>query len=130
MSRRKSRTKALELIYEQEFYNDLAPEELLEHATLYREESYDDFTKELFFGVSQHKLELDEMIEKAADNWKLNRINKITLGILRMCVYEIVYIAETDIPVIINEALELAKEYDDEKAVPFINGVIGRIVNK
>lgn len=72
--------------------------------------------------------ELDRMLEAVSKDWKMNRVGKAELAILRVAAYEIRF--DDDIPdkVAINEALELAKKYCDEKAVPFINGVLNQLL--
>lgn len=74
--------------------------------------------------------ELDQMLESASKDWKLSRVGKAELAILRVGAYEIRF--DDDIPekVAINEALELAKKYCDEKAVSFINGVLNQLLTQ
>ncbi|MCR5544526.1 MAG: transcription antitermination factor NusB [Eubacterium sp.] len=71
---------------------------------------------------------IDESIEKNSNGWKTTRMGKAELAILRVAVYEIKY--DDDIPdkVAVNEAVELAKEYCDEKSAPFINGVLSGVI--
>lgn len=79
-------------------------------------------------GVQENKEALDIEIEKYLKNWKLNRLSKIDITILRVCTYEFLY--ENEIPnnVSINEAVELAKRYSADKSAPFINGVLGSMI--
>ncbi len=74
--------------------------------------------------------ELDAMLEQASRDWKMNRVGKAELAILRVAAYEICF--DDDIPgkVAINEALELTKKYCDEKAVSFINGVLNQLLKE
>ena len=73
------------------------------------------------------KDKLDPLIEEAAPTWPINQINKIDLVILRLAIYEIQQEKEP-IKVIIDEAVELAKEFGSETSGPFVNGVLGKIV--
>lgn len=79
-------------------------------------------------GVQENKDALDMEIEKYLKNWKLNRLSKIDITILRVCTYEFLY--ENEIPnnVSINEAVELAKRYSADKSAAFINGVLGSMI--
>jgi N utilization substance protein B len=71
--------------------------------------------------------EIDKKIQKAAPAWPVDRINRVDLAVLRLAVYELIH---EDAPkkVIIDEAVELAKEYGAESSPPFVNGVLGAIV--
>lgn len=74
-----------------------------------------------------HLDELDQEIAKHARAWNLSRLGKAELSILRLAVYEILFDEEVPKKVAINEAVELAKKYCNEKAAPFINGILGKI---
>lgn len=129
MTRREAREKALCLIYEYGFNAEKAPEEIIENAINVREENLSGFAKELFLGVCSHLAELDEKIAAAAENWRIERIGKVTLAVLRLGAYELLYKPEIGMEISINEALELTKKYDEEKAVGFVNGILGKIAN-
>jgi transcription antitermination protein NusB len=79
-------------------------------------------------GVQENKDAIDIEIEKYLKNWKLTRLSKIDITILRVCTYEFLY--ENEIPrnVSINEAVELAKKYSADKSASFINGVLGSMI--
>ncbi len=81
-------------------------------------------------GVQEYGDTIDKEIEKNLRNWKLNRISRIDISILRICTYEFLY--EEDIPknVSINEAIELAKKYSADKSASFINGVLGNMLRE
>lgn len=81
---------------------------------------------ELARSVIQNESELDSAIEEAAPSWPIEKINKIDLAILRLAVYELKN-SKTPPKVIIDEAVELAKEYGSESSPSFVNGVLGTI---
>jgi N utilization substance protein B len=87
-----------------------------------------DFVNEIVYGVLEHKNDIDKIANKNLNNWTIDRLGKIDEAILRMGIYELVY---TDTPevVAINEAVELSKEYSDEKVKNMINAVLDRIYN-
>ena len=87
-----------------------------------------DYIKRIIKGVEENKEIIDFELEKYLVKWKISRISKIDLTIMRICTYEIMF--ESDIPdnVSINEAVELAKVYSDEKSGAFINGVLDKIL--
>ena len=77
--------------------------------------------------VLQHKEEIDKLIQKAAPEYPVEKINKVDLAILRLAVYELVIATNAPANVIIDEAVELAKEFANETSPGFINGVLGNI---
>jgi len=79
--------------------------------------------------VLEKSTEIDQKIEIAAPQWPIEKLNKIDLAILRLAVYEIDH-QNTPPKVIIDEAVELAKEFGSENSPSFINGVLGTIYNK
>jgi transcription antitermination protein NusB len=85
------------------------------------------FAEDLVKGAIAHLEDIDKIIQKAADKWKLVRIAAIDRNIMRIAVYEILY--RDDIPdaVSINEALEIAKKFSTSESAAFINGILDRI---
>ena len=85
-----------------------------------------DFVKSIVYGVTTYKDELDRIANKYIDGWTIDRIDKTGAAILRMGLYELKF---TDTPeiVVINEAVELAKKYSDEKVVKMINAALDKI---
>jgi N utilization substance protein B len=81
---------------------------------------------ELVVAILKHKRRIDNLIRKAAPAWPINNLNKIDLAILRLAVYELEN-GDTPPKVIIDEAVELAKEYGSESSSSFVNGVLGTI---
>lgn len=86
------------------------------------------YIRELVKGVSEHGAELDDYIARHAVNWKFARIPRTAAAIMRVAMYEILYMPQIPNGAAINEAVEIAKKYDDEKIVSFINGVLGAFV--
>lgn len=78
--------------------------------------------------VSDKLSEIDEKLSEVCENWKLDRIGKTELSILRLAAYEILFDDDIQTPVAINEAVELAKKYCDDKSHSFVNGVLARFV--
>ena len=80
--------------------------------------------------VSEHHDEIDKLISDNLDRWTLERIGKTDLAILRTAVAEMMYIDSIPVGVSINEAVELAKKYGDERSYAFINSVLSKIASK
>ena len=85
------------------------------------------FAHALAEGVAAHVEELDPLIAEAAAHWRLERMNVVDRLVMRLAVYEFLYERDTPATVIINEALELARAFSSEEAVPFVNGVLDGI---
>lgn len=115
---------------------ELTPEAFADRAQV--EELYSSFPGEeqkayiiaLVRGVAGHGAELDGYIAKFARGWKFSRIDRVATAIMRITMYEILYMPEIPNKVAINEAVEIAKKYLDEDVVRFINGILGSFVRE
>lgn len=88
------------------------------------------YLNEMVKNFELNKSTIDELISKYAKNWTINRMAKVDLAILRLAVCEILYVPNIPTKVSINEAIELAKLYCDDKSPKFINGILGSVVNE
>ncbi len=84
----------------------------------------DGFAWELIQGTWSNQAVLDDVITRFAQNWRVERIGKIELTILRLAVYEMLYRADVPLKVAINEGIELSKQFGDEKSRSFVNGIL------
>lgn len=110
------------------------PEELLDSLRIFLEDQaegrdYYAFAESLILGVIEHIDRLDKEIAHYASNWKLERIAKVDLAILRLAVYELLH--RSDIPpiVTINEAIDLGKTFSNTDSKRFINGILDQVKN-
>ena len=87
-----------------------------------------DYITKLVLGVGGHGAELDGYIEKYAKGWRFSRIDRVASAIMRVTMYEILYMPDVPDRVAINEAVEIAKGYLDDEVVKFINGILGSFV--
>ncbi len=83
-----------------------------------------EFAWELVSGVWERRQSLDEVIARFSKHWKLRRIAKVELAILRLALFEILFCKDTPPKVAINEAVELAKRFGDENSKNFVNGIL------
>lgn len=81
-------------------------------------------------GVLQHLAELDTYIERYSVGWKFGRISRIVACIMRLSMFEILYMPDVPASASINEAVELTKRYDTPEAAAFVNGILGTFVRK
>lgn len=121
--RRGSRKLALDVLYEQEL-RALPTGEVLQR---YSGNPGFQFAAELVKGVAEHATELDELISSHAKDWKIDRMPVIDRNLLRMALFEMLYLEDVPAPVAINEAVELAKIYSTEDSSRFVNGLLGTI---
>ena len=112
-----------ESFFDREYYDTLASTD--EVFAEYPEKKQLGYIMRLVSGVEEHRTELDTYIEKYAHGWKIGRISKTALAVLRCALCEIVYMDDIPDATAINEAVELSKGYDDADTVSFINGVLG-----
>jgi N utilization substance protein B len=129
--RRKSREFALQVLYQLNITKQDALQVLTQfegHFLSHGEA--DEFLKCLVLGVLEHFSELDRLIEKYSENWRLDRINIIDRNILRMALFELLYCEEIPPKVTINEAIDLGKRYGSEDSGSFINGILDQIQNE
>ncbi len=129
MTRREAREAIFGFLFETEFRTDETPEEIFYTSAENREIPEDEYIKKAYFNICEKRNEIDKVIGDHSNGWKTSRLTNVSRSILRLCVYELLY--ENDIPssVSINEAVELAKKYDEEKARAFINGVLNSVKN-
>ena len=88
-----------------------------------------DFVKDIVYGVLEKEKELDEIINKYIENWKIDRLGKTDQAIFRLSAYELLYY-DTPSIVAINEGVELAKKYSDEKVVKMLNAILDNIMKE
>ena len=85
------------------------------------------FARELVLGTTAETSDLDALIQRHLENWRLERIAVIDRLILRMATWELRHAGETPPAVILNEAIELARTFSTDESVPFVNGVLDAI---
>jgi transcription antitermination protein NusB len=129
-ARRKARVCALQML----FQYDIARPRLDELSSTYWEAFGEDmsdvprdFSNNLAAGAIAHLDEIDDLIIKRAENWRIKRMAVVDRNILRLAIYEFLYEPDTPKTVIINEALEIARRFSTFEATQFINGILDAI---
>ena len=131
MTRKEERELLFLLLFENDFNNyDLS--EIVENKKAFdlKDFKITDFVEQIFLGVKDNKNMIDDLIASHSLKWGKNRISKVSINILRLAIYEILF--RDDIPknVSINEAVELAKKYGVSSESSFINGILGSVVKE
>ena len=129
MTRKMAREEAFILIFEKVFSGD-STEDILDLAGEARDLVPDDYIKTVFFGVYDKVEELDGIISENAVGWRIDRISKTALCVLRLALYEIKYMSDIPLSVSINEAVEICKKYATEADASFVNGILSSVAKK
>lgn len=135
-SRHQARSLAVQTLYQWDFYG-LEPnqqeyynEQVLEGAQeLKVDQETKDFCRQLVSGVAQNITEIDQVIKKSAPKWPLEKMTLVDRNILRLGLYELLYLDPEQVPprVAINEAIELGKDFGGLASGHFINGILGAV---
>lgn len=128
-SRHKAREQALQILY----LVDLAKTPAEEAIELFRanfEHQKDDmsFARELVLGIHARLASIDEAIEKNSENWRISRMPRVDRNVLRLGAYELMFCENTPGPVVVDEAVELAKRFGEKKSGAFVNGILDRVL--
>ncbi len=147
--RRKARELALQFLYEEDgnisnldykincFYNDFASESLMRDGFIKTKEDLNkkkdiaqifDFFANIVRGTLLNLEKIDGLIRTLAKNWTIERMSRVDRNILRLSIYEILFIPETPKNVVINEAIEIAKKFGNDESPAFINGILDAAV--
>jgi len=140
MTRTAARQLAIQLSFALNAGSDMGPDEFFEEEyfralpsedTVFAEvpdEKQMEYIRQLVKGIYDFRLELDDIISRYAQGWKISRISRTALAVLRCALYELRYMPDIPVAAAINEAVELAKGYDEPETVSFINGILGSYV--
>lgn len=134
-SRRHERTSArrstVQVLYTSEI-QDERPTVLIETGRCLEEDGpLSDYAIALIKGVEEKMGDIDARLEESSDNWSVSRMPVVDRSILRIAVYEMLYVDDVPVSVAINEAVELAKAFGGEDESPrFVNGVLGKIARR
>ena len=102
--------------------------EIAEFTTLDSQSEVKDFAIKIAEYFQKNHKEVDEIIQKHAKNWDIGRLVKMDKDILRIAIVELLYIKDTPMKVVVDEALELAKKYSTDDSAAFINGILAKVI--
>jgi transcription antitermination protein NusB len=130
--RRKSRELAMQMLFQADVGKQ-NPDEVRKTFWQARDEVEDDtrgFSEDLFRVAKAREEEIDAVIEKHSANWKLSRMPAVDRNVLRMAIAELIGFPGTPAPIVINEALEIARRYSAPESINFLNGVLDAIARE
>lgn len=138
LTRREIREKALQSLFQLSANEDLSKETAMEQALLNDQDETEEmeeviipeYLNQLVNGVVENQSMIDEKIKSHLKNWSMSRLAKTDLLVMRIAVYEMLFVEEVPDKVALNEALEVIKRYGDEQSSKFINGVLSNMVNE
>ncbi|MGN1160721.1 MAG: transcription antitermination factor NusB [Candidatus Fimenecus sp.] len=130
MTRKEERELAFTLIFEKIFNDDLSVEEIIKNAVEARLIEENVFACSLAQLTYDNRDEIDKLISEHSVGWKIERLPKVTLAIMRLAFCELLYVPSVPTGVSINEAVELAKKFASQEDASFINGILGKYVRE
>lgn len=130
MNRHQARELAFCLLFEHEFDKERSIAELYDTAKASRDAEESKYVRTVLAGVCEHEEELEGAIAEAAKGWNLSRISRVSLAILKLSAYEMLYMTDIPLRVSLNEAVELVKQYDEDAARGFVNGILNTLAGR
>jgi N utilization substance protein B len=125
-ARSKARKRALDLVFAAEA-RGRAPGEFLDEQLVSGERPSNDYTVELVKGVDGHQARIDELITRYAEGWALDRMPAVDRNVLRLGIYELLWVDDVPDPVAISEAIALVRELSTDESPNFVNGILAHI---
>lgn len=129
-TRRRARECALQLLYMWEYHEStghVGVNAFWEDRSFSEKDGVQVFAAALVEGVVEHLQEVDDLIQQASLNWRIDRMATVDRNILRLATFELLSQSETPLKVVLNEAIELSKRYGSEDSSAFVNGVLDKI---
>ena len=126
-ARSKARKRALDLLYASEMRRE-NPIEALDRAVADGEGPSNDYTATLVRGVVEHQAAIDDLLRDASEGWSLERMPAVDRNVLRLGVYELLYVDDIPDGVAVTEAMNLVRDLSTDESPAFVNGVLGTIL--
>ncbi len=125
-ARSKARKRALDIVFAAEA-RGATPSDLLDEQVAAGEGPANDYTVTLVRGVGEHLGRLDELIATYAEGWSLSRLPAVDRNVLRLGIFELLYVDDVPDAVAISEAVNLARDLSTDESPAFVNGVLGAV---
>lgn len=127
MNRTKAREYAFVLLFEYKFQPEEIGTILSDFIEEYNPGAQQEYIERVVRGTVAEIERIDDKIAEVSKDWKVDRISCVSIAVLRLAVYEILFCDDIPAAVSVNEAVGLAKKYDGDEAAPFVNGILGKI---
>lgn len=126
-ARTKARKRALDILFEAEARDEDALSVLAARRATDDAPPVQDYAARLVEGVATHRDRIDQLIAEHAEGWEVDRMPAVDRGLLRLGIYELLWVDDVDDPVAITEAVELARTLSTDDSPRYVNGVLGQI---
>jgi len=131
MNRSNAREYLMQMLYQMEIQNDYSEDAKNDFLiSQIEDDSQNGFINSIYQAFAENKENIDKLIEDNSKGWKITRLAKVDLAVLRLSITEFIYLPEdikTPVGVAINEAVKLAKKFGSDDSAKFINGILGQI---
>lgn len=128
--RRRARAQSLQLLFQAELSQNALPDILAEKTYVLEYKPLDEFAVNLALATFETSSELDELIDELSDNWSIERLPLVDKCLLRQAVAELKQGDKTQVAVVIDETVELAKRYGTDNSYRYVNGILGEFVRR
>ncbi len=129
--RREGREAAVQFLFASELHGEHSPEEQEAFWTVHNaKNSVRTYAESLVQGVKTHVQQIDETIAPVLENFRIERLAAVDRNILRLAVYELMFVPDVPAPVVINEAIEIAKALGAGESGSFVNGILHKVAQK
>lgn len=130
MGRKKAREGAMSLVYKMEMNDDFSRDMESIFLENYEYDSSErDYILDASIKIRENLETIDKYIEDNLKGWKIDRLAKVDLSVLRIAIFEILYREDIPVEVSVNEAIETVKKYSAEESYKFVNGVLGGVIS-
>lgn len=126
-ARTKARKRALDVLYASDLRGESATE-ALDRAVAEGEGPTNPYTAELVRGVSEHRARIDEVLASYSEGWTLDRMPAVDRNVLRLGVYELLYVDDVPDAVAVSEAMTLVRDLSTDESPQFVNGILGAVL--
>jgi N utilization substance protein B len=126
-ARSKARKRALDVLFESEA-RGVPAEEVLQERVVAGDPPVNEYTVDLVRGVTEHSARIDELLSSYSQGWSLQRMPAVDRNVLRLGIYEVLYVDDVPDAVAVSEALNLVRELSTDESPTFVNGVLGNIL--
>ena len=129
MNRTKAREYAFILLFQYKFQPDEIIQILDDFCVEYNPKDQEEYIRSIVLNATENIEKIDKIIAEKSEGWGVERLSSVNLSVLRLSVAEMLYLPDVPKVVSVNEAVGLAKTYDGEESVDFVNGVLDKIKN-